>query len=214
MKIILPLLIIIIALTGCRKNASNESFNSRNNYEAKDESYQTEYNSALSENSLNDNSESVTPPIEQEIASYSTTIKNKDSSRQNNISITCSALNESIVKAGDTFSFCNTVGKATPERGYQKADIFDSEGNVIPGYGGGNCQISSTLYNAVLKLDSLEVVERSPHSAKVDYVESGKDAAVAYGSVDFKFKNNYDYDIKIYASCTEDDVTIKIFKIF
>ena len=64
----------------------------------------------------------------------------------------------------------------------------------------GNCQVSSTLYNAVLALPSLTVLERHEHSNEVYYVPLGKDAAVSYGSIDFKFRNDYDYDIKIYAS--------------
>ena len=120
---------------------------------------------------------------------------------------------EKLLNLGETFSFCNTVGKATPEAGYQKADIFDSNGNVTKGYGGGNCQISSTLYNAVLKLPDLDIVERHEHSKKVYYVPTGKDAAVAYGSIDFKFKNNYDYNIKIYCSPTKNNINIRIVKI-
>lgn len=118
-----------------------------------------------------------------------------------------------MLNLGETFSFCNTVGKATPERGYQKADIFDKDGNVIKGYGGGNCQISSTLYNAVLSLSSISIVERHEHSKKVYYVPEGKDAAVAYGSIDFKFKNNYDYDIKIYAISSTNNINVKIVKL-
>lgn len=118
-----------------------------------------------------------------------------------------------MLNLGETFSFCDTVGKATPERGYQKADIFDKDGNVIKGYGGGNCQISSTLYNAVLSLPSISITERHEHSKKVYYVPEGKDAAVAYGSIDFKFKNDYDYDIKIYSSSSTNSVDIKIVKL-
>ncbi|MDO5556320.1 MAG: VanW family protein [Clostridia bacterium] len=114
---------------------------------------------------------------------------------------------------GDTFSFCNTVGKATADEGYQKADIFDSDGNIVKGYGGGNCQISSTLYNVVLNTPNLTIIERHAHSRKVDYVETGKDAAVSYGSVDFKFRNDNDYSVKIYASNTSDSVDIKIVKL-
>ena len=77
----------------------------------------------------------------------------------------------------------------------------------------GNCQISSTLYNATLLLPSLTVVERHEHSNEVYYVPLGKDAAVSYGSIDFKFKNNYDYDIKIYASNTKNSVDIRIVKL-
>ncbi len=120
---------------------------------------------------------------------------------------------ELSLNLGETFSFCDTVGKATPEEGYEKADIFDKDGNVTKGYGGGNCQISSTLYNAVLNLSNIKIVERHEHSKKVYYVEEGKDAAVAYGSIDFKFKNNYDYDIKIYASATTNNINIRIVKI-
>lgn len=120
---------------------------------------------------------------------------------------------EQLLNRGETFSFCNTVGKATPDKGYQKADIFDKDGNVTKGYGGGNCQISSTLYNAVLKLSNLSVVERHEHSKKVYYVPVGKDAAVAYGSIDFKFKNNYDHDIKIYASADTNNIYIRIVKV-
>ena len=118
-----------------------------------------------------------------------------------------------MLNLGETFSFCNTVGKATPEEGYEKADIFDKDGNVVKGYGGGNCQISSTLYNAVLTLPSIEIIERHEHSQKVYYVPVGKDAAVAYGSIDFKFKNNYDYDIKIYATPSTNNIDIKIVKL-
>ena len=129
------------------------------------------------------------------------------------MSITCSALNGTVVKSGETFSFCNTVGKATPERGYKEAEIFDKDGNIQKGYGGGNCQVSSTLYNAVLQVPTLTVIERHEHSRKVSYVEEGKDAAVSYGSVDFKFRNDNDYDIKIYSSSSANTIDIRIVKI-
>lgn len=75
---------------------------------------------------INDNKQNSTP-IETEIASFSTKIVTKDSSRQNNISITCSTLNDTLIENGQTFSFCNTVGQATTAKGYQKADIFDAK---------------------------------------------------------------------------------------
>ena len=130
-----------------------------------------------------------------------------------NISITCSTLNETIVANGSTFSFCNTVGQATTSKGYQKADIFDNEGNKKKGLGGGNCQVSTTLYNAVLKVPGLSVTERHEHSNKVPYIKSGKDAAVAYGSYDLKFKNNIGYDIKIKAEATSDNITVTLLKL-
>ena len=155
----------------------------------------------------------TTPKIEEVISSFSTKIYTKDSARQNNINITCSTLNETIVANGSTFSFCNTVGQATSAKGYQKADIFDNDGNKKKGLGGGNCQVSTTLYNAVLKVPNLTVTERHEHSNKVPYISNGKDAAVAYGSYDLKFKNNTGFDIKISASSTKNNVSISIYKI-
>ena len=151
---------------------------------------------------------------ETDMSSVSTKIYSpNDEARQNNITITCSQLNGKIINPGEIFSFCDTVGKATPEKGYQKADVFDKNGNTIKGYGGGNCQISSTLYNAVLALPSLTVIERHEHSKEVYYVPLGKDAAVAYGSIDFKFRNDYDYSIKIYCTNTENSIDVRIVKI-
>ena len=69
------------------------------------------------------------PVKEEQIATFSTKIYSTDSARQNNVSITCNTLNETIVKNGETFSFCGTVGQASSSKGYQKADIFDNSGN-------------------------------------------------------------------------------------
>lgn len=186
------------------KSGSNISLNNNINNSSSDSTFQ---------NSSNSTSLNTTSFIEQDVASYSTVIKNKvDTNRQQNISLTCSSLNGTEVKPGDTFSFCNTVGQATADRGYLEANII-VDGIEIKGLGGGNCQISSTLYNAVLAFPELEVVERHPHSADVPYIEKGKDAAVAYGSHDFKFKNNSDSIVKIYASNTTDDITIRLVKL-
>lgn len=152
------------------------------------------------------------PKTEETISSFSTKIYTKDSARQNNISITCSTLNETIIPNGSTFSFCNTVGQATSSKGYQEADIFDKDGNKKKGLGGGNCQVSTTLYNAILAVPSLVVTERHEHSNKVPYIQNGKDAAVAYGSYDLKFRNDSGHDIKIKAEATANNVTITLYK--
>ena len=86
-------------------------------------------------------------------------------------------------------------------------------GNKKKGLGGGNCQISSTLYNAVLTIPSLKVIERHEHSNKVPYAKKGKDAAVAYGSYDFKFQNNSGNDLKLTFYVTSDNVTATIYKL-
>lgn len=146
---------------------------------------------------------------EKEVSTFSTQIHNKEEERQNNIEITCNTLNGTQIKPGEIFSFCDVVGKATTEKGYQEADIF-VDGKKEKGLGGGNCQISTTLYNAVLQVPDLEVTERHEHSKKVPYIEQGKDAAVSYGSYDFKFKNNSNYTIKIVMEKTQDEITAKL----
>ncbi len=148
-------------------------------------------------------------PVETVLAEFSTTIKSRASNRLNNIQITCSKLNETTVESGKSFSFCQTVGKATEEKGYKKADVIVDK-QVTQALGGGNCQVSSTLYNAILKVSDFKVTERHPHGKKVNYVPKGKDAAVSYGSKDLKFVNNTSNTIKIYASTDNKKVSIKI----
>ena len=147
------------------------------------------------------------PPVETEISTFSTPIVSDDESRQHNVELTCEKLNDTLVENGATFSFCDTLGPATTDEGYQKAEIFDSKGNKIMGLGGGKCQVSSTLYNAILAVPTLEVTERHEHSNKVPYIESGKDAAVYYGNYDLKFVNNSGKTIKIKASTDGESIT-------
>ena len=154
--------------------------------------------------------ESATKTVEEQLSAFSTKIYSNDTNRTKNMEITTSTLNGTIVKNGETFSFCNTVGPATSSKGYLEADIYDHDGNKKKGYGGGNCQVSSTLYNAVLAVSSLTVIERHPHSNHVPYVADGKDAAVASGSYDFKFRNDTGNDIKILSSVTEGLVNVTL----
>lgn len=186
-------------------NSSANSLDTSNNANREDISNQN-----TPSNSANTNPP-TTPQIKEEIlATFSTKIYSTDSSRQNNISITCSKLNGTTVRNGETFSFCNTIGPSSTSKGYQKADIFDSNGNKKKGLGGGNCQVSTTLYNAVLAVPSLTVTERHEHSNYVPYIQEGKDAAVAYGSYDLKFVNNSGNDIKITAATDANAISISI----
>ena len=86
-------------------------------------------------NNTPENTSSSSTPVEKTLATFSTKIYSKDSARQNNIKITYNSLNNTAVKNGSTFSFCNTVGQATSAKGYQKADIFDKDGNKKKGLG-------------------------------------------------------------------------------
>lgn len=165
------------------------------------------------DNTSNSSSSKVSNKSEELLAQFSTRIYSTDSARQNNLEITSKKLNGTVVKPNETFSFTKTVGPSTAAKGYEEADIYDSNGNKIKGYGGGNCQISSTLYNAVQKVSSLKVVEKHEHSNTVPYVKEGHDAAVAYGSVDFKFKNTNNFSIKILVETSKKYVVVKLMKI-
>lgn len=193
-----------------RTEANVNQNEENNNQSEKNEAEKSNTEKSEENSQLEQNQQEQPQSVEKEIASFTTKIVTKDSSRQKNIGITCNTLNGTIVEPGSTFSFCNTVGQATTAKGYQKADIFDENGKKKKGLGGGNCQISSTLYNAVLSVPTLKVTERHAHSNKVPYIESGKDAAVAYGSCDFKFQNNTGYRIKILATTSGSEVTTKI----
>ena len=150
----------------------------------------------------------------EEISSYTTDIYDKDKNRIYNIKLACERLDAHIVKPGEEFSFNNKLGNMGKAEGYKKSIGFDSNGNKIQMYGGGICQISSTLYNAVL-IAKFEVTERHAHSRRVYYVPKNKDATVFAGGPDFKFKNTSDSNVMI---CTYTDgykvtVTLKQEKI-
>ena len=164
------------------------------------------------DNKGNEENQITVTKKETEIANFSTKIYNKEEERQNNITITCKAITTKEIAPGEIFSFCDTVGKSTSEKGYQEADIY-VDGKKKQGLGGGNCQVSTTLYNAVLQVPELEVIERHKHSGHVPYVTKDKDAAVSYGTYDFKFKNNSQDVIKIIMENSVDNITAKLIKI-
>ena len=193
-------------------NNNNNGDENTSNVENNPNTPDNKNNSDNANNQTEGNTQNEGAKKETEIASFTTKIHNKDKERQNNMKITCDALTNKEIKAGETFSFCNTVGKSTTAKGYEKADIY-VDGKKEQGLGGGNCQVSTTLYNAVNKVSGLNITERHQHSGKVPYIQSGKDAAVAYGAYDFKFKNNTGSTIKIVMEKTEGNVTAKIIKL-
>lgn len=192
-------IIITLVLTLCACNNKKQE-NNNTEYEKTDLTVQ-----------IPEKNEPVTP-VETELSSFSTVIKSRGSGRLNNIRITCSKINEQIIENGAEFSFEKIVGKSGPEDGYQQADIFVDK-KIVKAYGGGNCQVSTTLYNAVLAIPELTVTERHPHGRKVDYVPEGKDAAVSYGTLDLKFKNQTGSKIKLLASSDDYNLTVKIMKV-
>lgn len=223
MKKVISLIIIVMftlfTLSGCSNNDQNTSTSQTDSARAAKlntnitiENADSSKNTVQNEIHLGAHEQTNEPIPEQDLASFSTKLGGKNTPRSRNIGITTSTLNENIIKNGETFSFCKTVGKPTADRGYEEADSFDKDGNTVKTLGGGNCQVSSTLYNVVLQVPELQVVERHAHVKPVHYVEKDKDATVSYGSVDFKFKNNTGSDIKIYANSDLSSVNIRIVK--
>ena len=148
------------------------------------------------------------PIFDNTISTYSTTYNAGLAGRTKNLKLAASKLNGLILKPGETFSYNRVVGKRTIAAGYQNAAIF-SGGKVVDDVGGGICQISSTLYGAVLNAN-LQVIERTNHGMQTSYSKPGIDATVYYGSLDFKFKNNRNVPIKLYASVSGGKVVVSI----
>ena len=139
--------------------------------------------------------------IYDKIASAQTDASSSSSGRLTNIRLSLAAINGLRLQPGETFSFNGTVGERTTARGYKAAGAY-SAGEVVSEVGGGICQVSTTLFNAVVKAD-LEITERHNHSMPVGYVDKGKDATVNWGGQDFKFTNNTDSEIYIGAYLTD-----------
>ena len=149
--------------------------------------------------------------LSDELGTFTTRYDVSDKDRTTNLEIACEKLNDQVILPGETFSYNKTLGARTIAAGYKSAKIY-SNGEVIDGLGGGICQISSTLYNAVLQAN-LEIVERRNHQFVTSYVPAGRDATVAYGSTDFRFENTRQYPVRIVATAKNGIATISIYGI-
>ncbi len=143
------------------------------------------------------------------LSSFSTKYDVTNRSRSNNLKLASDKINGTVLMPGEEFSYNTVVGERTIEAGYKNAKIY-SNGEVVDGLGGGICQISSTLYNAVLYAN-LEVTSRRNHQFVTSYVKAGLDATVVYGNTDFKFKNSRKYPIKIVSEVKNGVAKIDIF---
>lgn len=132
------------------------------------------------------------------LASYSTKYATSNVDRTTNLRLAASKIDGTVVMPGEIFSYNKVVGKRTIAAGYREAAIYQ-DGGVTNGLGGGICQISTTLYNAVIAAN-MEIETRRNHMFVPSYSDPGKDATVVWGSTDFKFKNRRDYPIKIETS--------------
>ncbi len=145
----------------------------------------------------------------KEQASFSTDFSKSSSQRKQNIRLAFSKINGTRLESGATFSFNDTVGERTVENGYQEAKIILA-GEYENGIGGGICQASTTLYNAVIRA-GLEVIEVKPHSMPASYVPLSLDAMVSWGYSDLKFSNNSDGPVFIKATTDDSKVMVTIY---
>ena len=143
------------------------------------------------------------------LSSYTTSYATSNSNRSNNIALAASKLDGTVIMPGETFSYNETIGKRTVSAGFKEAGAY-SNGQVVTEVGGGICQVSSTLYNAVLRVN-LEIVSRKNHNFQVSYVPIGTDATVSWQQPDFKFKNNRNYAIRIKATTSNKKITIQVY---
>lgn len=144
-----------------------------------------------------------------ELSSFSTNFSTADTNRTTNIKISVNKINGIVLMPGEEFSFNKILGPRTPQAGYKLGAAYIG-GKVVSDYGGGVCQTSSTLYNAVI-LSNLEVTSRANHYFAPNYVPVGRDATVYWSSLDFNFKNNRNYPIKIKAVVNGGTIKVDIF---
>lgn len=147
--------------------------------------------------------------IDAHLSGYTTSFNRGKVGRTHNLTLAARCIDGVVLKPGQVFSCNNVVGPRLAGRGFQLAQVY-IKGKLEDGLGGGVCQVSSTLFNAVL-LAGLKIKERSPHSQTVPYVSPGRDATVAYGQRDFRFENSNAAPIGIVSSVKGSRLTINIY---
>lgn len=143
------------------------------------------------------------------LGTFETNYKSSEKSRKHNIKKGAAAMSNKLVRPGEEVSFNDTVGEISKDAGYEDAGVIVN-GQFDRGVGGGMCQVSTTLYNALLLAD-VDITERSNHTRPIGYVPKGTDAAVASGYKDLKFKNNFDFPIYITSEADGSTLTFTIF---
>lgn len=143
------------------------------------------------------------------IGEYSTSFKGSSSERIENIKLSSKALSGRLIMPGETVSFNDVTGPRSKNAGYKEANVI-FKGEFVPSTGGGVCQTSTTLYNALLRAN-VTIVERAHHSIPIKYVPLGQDAAVSYGALDLKFRNDFDFPIYLDSKIIGDRVYMYIY---
>lgn len=154
------------------------------------------------------------------MSQYTTTFNAGDRGRTENVRLSALAIDGKVLMPGESFSFNAMTGRRTPKKGYQIAQIFvrkpgQTESEIVDGVGGGVCQVSSTLYNAVRKTNDktnkgLAITERNHHSLPVHYVPPGQDATVAWPHKDFRFRNKFTHPIYLRSEMSGSRLTVSV----
>ncbi len=134
------------------------------------------------------------------LAEYTSTYASSNKTRTENLKVSADKINDICIPDGNVFSFNQTVGKRTVTAGYESAKVI-KDGEFVDGLGGGVCQVSSTIFECVLRAN-VEIVARTNHTLEIGYVPLGGDATVQWNSKDFKFKNTLGTDLRLKMTCS------------
>jgi vancomycin resistance protein YoaR len=147
--------------------------------------------------------------ISRKIIEFTTALPSSGEGRLHNISSTASSIHDLLLAPGDIFDYSKIIEKTESQFGYREAPVI-LNGKLVPGIGGGICQVSTTLYNAVLR-SGLDIVERRNHSLPISYAPLGQDATFASGYINFKFRNSSGSYLLIRTSMSDKQMTVKLF---
>ena len=212
--VLLVLTMIICTVTGCTAGGDKEEETSETTTETTTKPTTTEDLETTFKESdtmkvypgLSKDSEGDYP---YELATYTSYYRSSDETRTANLKAAVSKLNNIKIPDDAVFSFNQTVGKRTITAGYETAKVING-GEFVDGLGGGVCQVSSTLFECVLRAN-VEIVYRTNHSLEIGYVPLGGDATVQWNSKDFKFKNTLGCDVRIKMTCEGGKLTCKLY---
>lgn len=143
------------------------------------------------------------------IGSFTTDISTSSNERKTNIRVSSDTVSKKLLLPGESFNFNNAIGDVTAAKGYKNAHVLKG-GEYEDGLGGGMCQTSTTLYNALIRA-GVKIIERHPHSRAASYVPKGQDCAVWRGTKNLRFKNDFDFPIYIDSSVTKSKVTFYVY---
>ncbi|MGH2772604.1 MAG: VanW family protein, partial [Actinomycetota bacterium] len=147
--------------------------------------------------------------IARKISTFTTFFDSQNAPRVANIDRMAQAIDGKVLRPGDSFSLNSATGPRTPENGYQEAQVI-VDGELVPGIGGGVCQVATTLFNSIFNA-GLEVLERSNHSLHISKYPIGRDATVSFGQQDLRFRNDTEYGILLKTSVSAKAMTVDVY---